>query len=138
MVVALLGVVLLAAGCSDSKPGGSIVTPTPTKIVGAVPKPAPVVINLAAGKAVFTAQGCAACHTFKAAGATGKVGPNLDNLAQYAKKAGQPLNAFVSSAITAPPASYVPPGFPTNVMPSTFASLPPAQLANLVAFLTKS
>ena len=36
----------------------------------------------AAGKAVFEAQGCGACHTFKAAGATGKVGPDLDNIVQ--------------------------------------------------------
>ncbi len=93
--------------------------------------------NPAAGKPIFTAQGCAACHTFKAAGATGKIGPNLDNLVAYAQKAGQTLAAFTSSAITAPPASYVPPGFPTNVMPNTFASLPPQQLADLVAFLTQ-
>ena len=44
-----------------------------------------------AGKAVFTSAGCAACHTFKPAGSTGKVGPNLDDLAEYAQKAGQPL-----------------------------------------------
>src|SRR6478752_968005 len=33
-----------------------------------------------AGKAVFTSAGCAGCHTLKAAGATGAVGPNLDQL----------------------------------------------------------
>jgi mono/diheme cytochrome c family protein len=34
-----------------------------------------------AGKAVFTgASGCAGCHTLKDAGATGNVGPNLDQL----------------------------------------------------------
>ncbi len=35
------------------------------------------------GKKVFTADAnppCAACHTLKAAGATGEVGPNLDEL----------------------------------------------------------
>ena len=37
-----------------------------------------------AGKAVFDNNGCASCHTLKAAGATGKVGPDLDNLAQEA------------------------------------------------------
>ena len=30
------------------------------------------------GKAVFNSAGCASCHTFKAAGAAGTVGPNLD------------------------------------------------------------
>ena len=34
----------------------------------------------AAGKAVFTSAGCSGCHTLKAAGATGNVGPNLDQL----------------------------------------------------------
>jgi len=33
-----------------------------------------------AGKAVFASAGCSACHTLKAAGATGTVGPNLDQL----------------------------------------------------------
>jgi mono/diheme cytochrome c family protein len=31
-----------------------------------------------AGKAVFTSAGCGACHTLAAAGASGNVGPNLD------------------------------------------------------------
>jgi mono/diheme cytochrome c family protein len=30
------------------------------------------------GKQIFTTAGCAGCHTLKAAGATGTVGPNLD------------------------------------------------------------
>jgi mono/diheme cytochrome c family protein len=33
-----------------------------------------------AGKAVFDSAGCGGCHTMKAAGATGTVGPNLDQL----------------------------------------------------------
>jgi mono/diheme cytochrome c family protein len=33
-----------------------------------------------AGKAVFTSAGCSGCHTLKAAGASGNVGPNLDDL----------------------------------------------------------
>jgi len=34
----------------------------------------------AAGKSVFTSAGCAGCHTLKAAGAGGTVGPNLDQV----------------------------------------------------------
>ena len=34
--------------------------------------------NAAAGKAVFTTAGCASCHTLKAAGSNGTIGPNLD------------------------------------------------------------
>jgi mono/diheme cytochrome c family protein len=33
-----------------------------------------------AGKSVFTSAGCSGCHTLKAAGATGTVGPNLDQV----------------------------------------------------------
>ena len=33
-----------------------------------------------AGKAVFASAGCSGCHTLKAANATGKVGPDLDQL----------------------------------------------------------
>ena len=31
------------------------------------------------GKAIFAEAGCGGCHTLKAAGATGTVGPNLDD-----------------------------------------------------------
>ena len=33
-----------------------------------------------AGKAVFASAGCGSCHTLKAAGSTGTIGPNLDEL----------------------------------------------------------
>jgi cytochrome c551/c552 len=91
-----------------------------------------------AGKAVFASAGCAACHTLKAAAATGTIGPDLDNLAAYAQKAGVPLAQYAHDAIVKPPAKYVPPGFPTNAMPATFgSSLSATQLNDLVAFLTK-
>ena len=35
--------------------------------------------DAAAGKAVFASAGCGACHTLGAAGASGNVGPNLDD-----------------------------------------------------------
>jgi len=34
--------------------------------------------DAAAGEAVFAANGCGSCHTLEAAGASGAVGPNLD------------------------------------------------------------
>jgi cytochrome c oxidase subunit 2 len=89
-----------------------------------------------AGAAVFQAQGCSSCHTFKAAGATGTIGPDLDKLSQYARQAGQPLDAFVRESIVNPDA-YIQPGYPKGVMPKSFASLPRSQLDALVAYLTK-
>jgi mono/diheme cytochrome c family protein len=92
--------------------------------------------TVAAGKQVFMTAGCAACHVFTPAGSTGKVGPNLDLVKDYANKAGQPLEDFLTESIVHPPAKYVPPGFPTNVMqPNGGAQLTTAQIANLVAFL---
>ena len=89
-----------------------------------------------AGQAVFTSNGCASCHTLKAAGATGTVGPDLDKLPAYAKQAGKPLEDFVRESIVDPNA-YVQPGYPKNLMPS-FATLTKEQLDALVAFLVDS
>lgn len=95
--------------------------------------------NAAAGKAVFAAGGCGACHTLKAAGATGTIGPNLDMIASYAQKGHLGTEQFIVDAVTHPPAPYVPPGFPTNVMPTTFGkSLSTKQIADLVAFIATS
>jgi cytochrome c oxidase subunit 2 len=89
------------------------------------------------GAAVFTNNGCNACHTLTAAHATGKVGPDLDKLVQYAQQAKQPLDAFVRTSIVDPDA-YIQPGYHPNIMPKTFASLPKSQLDALVQYLIQS
>ncbi len=89
-----------------------------------------------AGKTVFANNGCASCHTLQAAGAAGKVGPDLDKLPAYATQAGKPLEDFIKQSIVDPNA-YVQPGFPKNVMPS-FQTLPTDQLNALVQFLVDS
>ena len=86
------------------------------------------------GKAVFTANACSSCHTFAPAGATAKIGPDLDKLSAEAKRAGKPLDTFIRESIVSPGA-YVQPGYPNGIMPTTFAALPKAQLDALVAFL---
>jgi cytochrome c6 len=58
--------VFLAAGCGSA----TVVAPTAQTAKG-LP---------AAGKIVFKTKGCTACHTLKDAGATGTVGPNLDEV----------------------------------------------------------
>lgn len=87
-----------------------------------------------AGAAVFEQNGCGSCHTFKPAGSTGKIGPDLDNLSEDAKKAGEPLEEFVHTSIV-DPSKYIAPGYP-NAMPPTFGSLPKDQIDALVAFLS--
>ena len=91
----------------------------------------------AAGLAVFQSNQCASCHTLQAAGATAKVGPDLDNLPREARKAGKPLEEFVRQSIVDPNA-YVEPGYQKGVMPESFAQLPKDQLSALVQYLVAS
>jgi mono/diheme cytochrome c family protein len=123
---------LVLAGCS----GGKTVSPTPKTVEGTLPTTPEVKGDPAAGKQLFAAQGCTGCHTFKPAGSTATVGPDLDNLAADAQKAGQPLADYTQTSIT-DPNGYVAPGFPKGVMPATYSSLSEQQLADLVAFLTQ-
>jgi mono/diheme cytochrome c family protein len=115
-------------------------SPAPAPAPGPAPAPAPPAPagNAAAGKAVFAANGCGSCHTFKPAGAAGTVGPNLDNLAADAKTANRgPLDKYTAESIVDPNA-YVVPKFPAGVMPPDFATtLSKQQVADLVAFLTQ-
>ena len=87
-----------------------------------------------AGKAVFTNNGCAACHTFEPAGAKGVAGPGLDNLAEAAKAEGQTLEDFIRESIVEPN-KVIAKGYPANVMPATFSQLPKDQLDALVTYL---
>ncbi len=50
---------------------------TPTETTGTETTPSGAG-DAAAGKEVFVAQGCGSCHTLADAGASGSVGPNLD------------------------------------------------------------
>jgi cytochrome c oxidase subunit 2 len=91
-----------------------------------------------AGAAIFKNNGCGACHTFTAAGATGKVGPDLNKLPIEAQQARQPLSAFVRTSIIDPNA-YIQAGYPKNVMPQTFGkALSKQQLDSLVTYLITS
>jgi mono/diheme cytochrome c family protein len=88
LAIVLAAVGLFAAGCQDgSKPGGSIAAPLPSTVIGKVAVQAGPTVPAAfkhgdptAGKQVFLSAGCTGCHTLKDAGATGTVGPNLDQL----------------------------------------------------------
>ncbi|MBV8479263.1 MAG: c-type cytochrome [Actinobacteria bacterium] len=89
-----------------------------------------------AAKAIFSGAGCAACHTFKPAGATGKIGPDLDTAPEKdAKKDKMALAAFIKQSIVDPNA-YISPGFPKSVMPPNFGStLGSAKVDELVNYI---
>ena len=102
---------------------------TAAATTGAQPQPPPAKGDPAAGKQVFAANGCASCHTFQPAGATGTVGPNLSQ-ALKGKTA-----AFVHQSIVDPNA-VIASGYQPNIMPQNFGStLSAKQLNDLIAFL---
>jgi mono/diheme cytochrome c family protein len=90
-----------------------------------------------AGKAVWNANGCGGCHTFKAAGSSGKVGPVITKagIAASAKRARKKVPVYIRASIVAPNA-YTVKGFRKGVMPS-YARLSKKQLDDLVAFVQK-
>jgi mono/diheme cytochrome c family protein len=82
-VLLIGGAATLLAGC-----GGKTVSPTAETVVGelnttnaASTTPQLPGGDADAGEPIFTSAGCNGCHTMEAAGATGNVGPNLDQLA---------------------------------------------------------
>ncbi len=93
-----------AASTTTAAPTTTASAPTTTS-----PAPAPTTTapagqgDATAGKAVFASAGCGGCHTLKAAGSTGTVGPNLDQLkppldriVQQVDNGGGPMPAFKS------------------------------------------
>jgi cytochrome c oxidase subunit 2 len=82
------------------------------------------------GKALFTSQGCGACHTLADAGTTGTVGPNLDTVLK-GKDA-----AFIKESIV-DPNKVIANGYQAGVMPPTFGqTLQPGQIDALVKYLS--
>jgi mono/diheme cytochrome c family protein len=77
LMLLLSTLALAVAGCGGGDDEGSATTSGGA----AATEPAATGGDEAAdGAAVFASAGCKNCHTLKAAGATGNVGPNLDEL----------------------------------------------------------
>ena len=84
--VTALCLLLLAAAALAGCGAQGVVSPTAQTVVGSVPQAAPEPATPAfqlqgdptKGKDIFASAGCSSCHTLTAAGATGTVGPNLD------------------------------------------------------------
>jgi cytochrome c oxidase subunit 2 len=91
------------------------------------------------GKQLFAANGCGGCHTLSDAGSNANVGPKLDDIATAAAKFGkqrhETAKQYVAESIRDPRAFTVP-GYPKNVMPTTFGKeLSKAQVDALVDYL---
>jgi mono/diheme cytochrome c family protein len=129
-VIALAGEPKEARGAEGETTAAATTAPAQTTTAA----PSAPAGDAAAGKQLFAAQGCNACHTFKPAGSNAKVGPDLDNLAADATKANRgSVQQYTAESIT-DPGAYVVPGYPNGVMPKFTLTDP--QVADLVAFLT--
>jgi mono/diheme cytochrome c family protein len=127
----LLAVLLLfvAAGCNTSKPGEKTAQPLPSTVIGKVPvatTPSTTVPAIykngdaTAGKQVFETAGCKGCHTLADAGATGTVGPNLDQVKP-------PLSIAVERVTKG-----------KGAMPSFKGQLTDKQIADVTAYVVKA
>ena len=115
-VLIALVFVLALAGCSTT----TKTTATPETVIGTVAKPPAVKGDAAAGKTVFESTGCASCHTLKDAGATGTVGPNLDDA--------KPPQDLVVERVTSG----------KGVMPSFSGQLSAKQIADVAAYVSQA
>jgi mono/diheme cytochrome c family protein len=87
--------------------------------------------NATSGEQIFTAGGCAGCHTLAKANATGTIGPSLDDL--EAAGGGSPEDFVIESLLD--PDAEVAQGFQAGVMPSYEGRLSEEQQQALAEYL---
>jgi mono/diheme cytochrome c family protein len=87
------------------------------------------------GDQIFTAAGCAGCHTFSPAGSNGTIGPNLNQLKTMAGKLvpGKSADEYIRQSIE-DPGAYIVKGFP-NAMPPFKGRLTDQQIKALIDYL---
>ena len=87
------------------------------------------------GDQIFTAAGCAGCHTFGPANSNGTIGPNLNELKTQAAKMekGKSADEYIRESLE-DPGAFIVEGFP-NAMPSFKGRLTDAQIKALIDFL---
>ena len=130
LVIALSALALATPLGLSACGGGEEVSPVPETVEGTLPaatteetteQPTSTVEgDAAAGDQIFASQGCGGCHTLKAAGSSGNVGPNLDDA--------KPDMGVVVDRVTNG----------KGVMPSFKDSLNEKQIADVAAYVVQS
>jgi len=111
--------VILLAACGGAERSTS----------GAPSQPDEAGADLQVGAQAFASNGCGGCHTLAAAGATGAVGPDLDEVLP-----GKSARSIRRSILD--PEAEIPPGYYGGIMPDNFgSSLSSEELEDLVAYL---
>jgi mono/diheme cytochrome c family protein len=111
------------AGCYDTGGSGAASPPATTAAPPAAtapPETQAAAGDPAAGEAVFASAGCSGCHTLAAAGATGTVGPNLD-------EAKPPLDLILDRVANG-----------GGVMPAFAGQLSEQQIRDVAAFVSQN
>lgn len=90
------------------------------------------------GEQIFTAAGCAGCHTFGPAGSNATIGPSLDDLQNAAgnREPGKSAEQYLRESLTDPGAFLVQ-GY-GNAMPSFDGRLTDEQIQALVDYLLQT
>jgi mono/diheme cytochrome c family protein len=90
------------------------------------------------GDQIFTAAGCAGCHTFGPAGSNGTIGPSLDELKTQAGKIepGKSAEEYIRESLE-DPGAFIVQGYP-NAMPSFKGRLTDQQIQAVVDYLLQT
>jgi mono/diheme cytochrome c family protein len=124
LVLAALACTVGLAGCGSE----GVTKPLPETVIGTIPKAAAgpkapaasVKGDPAAGKPIFMTAGCKSCHTLSDAGATGTIGPNLDEA--------KPDYELATTRVT----------FGKGQMPSFKDQLSTKQIADVAAYVVQA
>jgi mono/diheme cytochrome c family protein len=90
------------------------------------------------GDQIFTAAGCAGCHTFGPAGSNGTIGPRLDELKTQAGKIepGKSAEEYIRESLE-DPGAFIVQGYP-NAMPSFKGRLTDQQIQAVIDYLLQT
>lgn len=120
LVTSLIAAALVVlAACS----GEHEVAPLPETVVGSIEEPPAAELpegDPAAGKEIFSEQGCGSCHTLADAGSSGTIGPNLD-------ESKPPLELVITRVTNG-----------SGAMPSFRDQLDDQQIADVAAYVVQS